>query len=318
MQPRHIGAAIVVVFFAAVVSVQVRVIDSRRAASAEQAADRAVEAVSGEAAAYSPAEVVVSPRGVVMPVVATGADGWRVQTPCGHDTVMTTGRPMTPVDVVLDPGHGGEDSGAVGPNGLTEANLNLAVVRRAQAALERDGLSVGLTRAGDYNMNLDGRAKVAVGLHPRVFVSVHHNSAGVVASDRPGTETYHQMASPESKRLAGLVYEEVARSLAPLGGPWVAAGAGAKYMLNAGGDDYLAMLRRTQGVPSTLAELAYLSHAPEAALLAQPDTQRVEGEALARGIRRFLDTNDPGSGFVDPSPPPRGRGGRLICSDPAL
>ena len=56
----------------------------------------------------------------------------------------------------------------------------------------------------------------------------------------------------------------------------------------------------------------------EAQLLARPETHRVEGRALARAIDRFLHSDDPGSGYVDPSPPPRERARGLLCRDPAL
>ena len=88
-----------------------------------------------------------------------------------------------------------------------------------------------------------------------------------------------------------------------------------------GGDDYYAVLRRTHGTASALAELAYISDPPEAALLARPDVQQVEGEAVARGIIRFLTTDDAGSGFTVPYPrtePAGGGGGSEGCSDPPL
>ena len=274
-------------------------------------------ATSRPAAPAAPVVAVVSPRGVVLPVVSREAGGWRVRTPCGGQTVLSSAKPLTTATVVLDPGHGGEDTGASGPNGLTEAELNLAVARQAKAALERSGLSVVLTRDGPYNMNLETRAAIVMGLRPRAFVSVHHNSVGVVPSPRPGTEAYYQVASPESKRLGGLLYEEVVNALSPLGGPWVAARAGAKYMVGRDGDDYLGVLRRTHGVPAALAEMAYITHASEAQLLARPETQRIEGEAIARAVQRFLKTSDPGSGFIEATPPPTNRGGGgLLCTDP--
>jgi len=70
-----------------------------------------------------------------------------------------------------------------------------------------------------------------------------------------------------------------------------------------------------------LAELAYISDPAEANLLLRPDVQKVEGEAVARGIVRFLRTRDPGSGFVTPYPrttPAGGGGGPEGCIDPPL
>jgi N-acetylmuramoyl-L-alanine amidase len=267
--------------------------------------------------------VLESPAGVALPVerVAPGG-GWVVRTPCGHDATTAAGTPLVAADVVLDPGHGGDERGAVAPNGLHEKDVNLAVAQAAAAALRRAGSTVVLTRTGDVRMTLGTRALVATTLRPRAFVSIHHNSDPDGPSPRPGTETYFQVASSESKRLAGLVYEEVERALEPYRVAWVAdRDAGAKYRLGSSGADYYGILRRTAGVTAALAELAFVSNAPEAALLARPDVQVAEGDAVARGIVRFLTTNDPGSGFVTPYPrtTPAGPGGGTGgCVDPAL
>jgi hypothetical protein len=96
--------------------------------------------------------------------------------------------------------------------------------------------------------------------------------------------------------------------------------AGAKYRQGSSGDDYYAVLRQTKGVVASLAELAFINNAPEAQLLARADVQQVEGEAVARGILRYLRTSDPGSGFTNPyaRTTPAGGGGKANCTDPAL
>ncbi|MDQ3898224.1 MAG: N-acetylmuramoyl-L-alanine amidase, partial [Actinomycetota bacterium] len=272
------------------------------------------------------AAAVLSPAGIVVPVLGRERDGWRVSTPCGRDAVLATATPVSGGPVVLDPGHGGYDPGAVGPNGLPESQLNLAVSRHAAAALEQAGFPTVLTRSGDYGMNLTNRARLAVGLQARAFVSVHHNAAAWAPSAIPGSEAYHQAQSPESKRLAGLVYEEIVAALRAYSVPWVTSGAGVTWRTRANGDDWYAMVRQPKGVAAALAELAFLSNPAEADLLADPAVQRAEGEAVARGIVRFLTTADPGSGYVDggqmpprPRAGPRGSGGGdEECDDPAL
>ena len=74
------------------------------------------------------------------------------------------------------------------------------------------------------------------------------------------------------------------------------------------------------GVVGTLAELAFISNPTEEALLQRDDFRRVEAAAVARGIARFLRTDDPGSGFIEPYPltePAGGGGGPQGCVDPA-
>jgi N-acetylmuramoyl-L-alanine amidase len=225
-------------------------------------------------------------------------------------------------EVVLDPGHGGDEKGAVGVNGLSEATVNLAVVRRAAAALQAAGLHTVLTRTDDYRVTLATRAAIAVAARPQAFVSVHHNAEPDGPWPRPGTETYYQVGNPASRRLAGLIYEEVVRALSAFAVPWVAdTDTGAKYRRNDRGQDYYGIMRRPAGVVTVLAELAYVSNPAEADLLVRPDVQQLEGEAVARGIIRFLTSADPGSGFVEPYPrttPAGPGGGPRGCVDPPL
>lgn len=267
-------------------------------------------------------KVLVTPSGVVVPVTGRAPGGFRVTTPCGRSAVVADGTPVTGAAVVLDAGHGGKEPGAISPGGLPEKGINLAVVDYARAALEKAGVHAVRTRTADYRVTLATRADIVKALKPKAFVSVHHNAEPDGPRPGPGSETYYQVASPDSKRLAGLVYEEVVKALGAYQVPWVAdTDAGAKYRRNVAGDDYYGILRHTQGVTSALAELAFVSNPPEAELLARPDVQQVEGDAVARGILRFLTTRDPGSGFVEPYPrtsPAGGGGGASNCDDPPL
>ena len=273
---------------------------------------------------------VISAGGIVVPVLGREGDGWKVSTPCGRDAVVTSVTPLPSSPIVLDPGHGGYDPGAVGPNGLFESELNLSVSRHAAAALERAGFPTVMTRNGDHGMNLVNRAQIALRTKARAFVSVHHNAASWDPSPIPGSEMYHQVASADSKRLAGLIYEEIVAALSAYDVPWVTSGAGVTWRTRASnGDDWYAMVRQPKGIAAALAELAFISNPAEADLLADPDVQRVEGEAVAQGIIRFLTTADAGSGYVEGRHmPPRNRppggprpGGNddwSECDDPSL
>lgn len=270
-------------------------------------------------------EAVLAPAGITVPVVGREGDALLVGTPCGRTAPLRTG---TPVDgeVVLDAGHGGVEPGAVGPGGLEERGLNLAVTNFARAALEANQVPVVLTRNGNYRISLAARAKIVTAVKPRAFVSIHFNAEPDGPRNGPGVETYYQTkgaAAADSKRLSGLIYEEVVKALGQYTGvDWVAdSDAGAKYRLSSRGDDYYGIVRQTQGTPGVLAELGFISNPTEEQLYARPDVQKVAGEAVASGILRFLRTADPGSGFVEPYPreaPAGGGGGADNCVDPAL
>ena len=275
--------------------------------------------------AGSAPEAVLTPTGVVVPVVGREGDALLVGTPCGRTAPLRTGTPVDGI-VVLDAGHGGVEPGAVGPAGLEERGLNLAVTRHAEAALAANGVPVVLTRSGNYRITLEARAKIVEAVKPQAFVSIHFNAEPDGPRNGPGAETYYQTkgsSAAASKRLAGLVYEEIVKAFAPYEGvDWVAdADAGAKYRLSSRGDDYYGIIRRTQGTPAVLAELGFISNPSEEALYAREDVQKVGGEAVATAILRFLRTSDPGSGFVEPYPreqPAGGGGGADNCQDPAL
>jgi N-acetylmuramoyl-L-alanine amidase len=268
-----------------------------------------------------PAKAVVTPTGIVLPVVSQSGDRYVVTTPCSNQATVT-GTPLAGANVVIDPGHGGEESGAVGPTGLTEKEVNLAIALDVKAILESQGATVVLTRTADYRITLLTRGAIATALAPQAFVSIHHNAEPDGPFNGPGNETYYQIASADSKRLAGLVWEEVHTAFSTYKVAWEAdTDAGAKYRLASAGGDYYGILKRTAGVAAVLSEAAFITDAPEEQLLRQDDFRQAEALAISRAVVRFLGTPDPGSGYTTPYPrtePAGSGGGSTGCEDPAL
>ncbi|HEX2052493.1 MAG TPA: N-acetylmuramoyl-L-alanine amidase [Actinomycetota bacterium] len=263
--------------------------------------------------------------GVVVPFSAV-ENGWaRITTPCELTKWMPleSGALLAEPAVVLDPGHGGDEPGAIGPSGLQEKEINLDVARRAAAALNARGVPTLLTRMDDYRASLPFRVAVADASGADLMISVHHNADPDGPLDKPGSETYYQFRSTNSKRLAGLVYEEVIRGLSGLKVAWVGdTDAGAKWRLNSSGGDYYGILRRSgdAGVTTVLAELAFVSNPEEEAVLRQGDVRQAEADAIVRAVERYVRTKDPGSGFTTPYPrsaPAGPGGGTRGCVDPA-
>jgi N-acetylmuramoyl-L-alanine amidase len=89
-----------------------------------------------------------------------------------------------PIVVVLDPGHGGADSGARGASGAVEKDLTLTLARATRAALQQQGFQVVLTREGDQNPSFDERAAKANGPRWSILISFHVSSTGKVGSAR--------------------------------------------------------------------------------------------------------------------------------------
>ncbi len=260
--------------------------------------------------------------GLVLPVVGGGPGAWEVQTPCAL-TAVVNGLPVRGAHVVLDPGHGGSEPGAVGPSGLTERDLNLDVANRVAGRLRALGAAVVMTRPGDQRVTLQTRAAIALALQPIVFVSIHHNAAPLASGPTPGSELYHQLDAPVSKRLAGLIWEELQAAFAPFGTDWAIGddpGARARQS-RLTGDDFYGVLRRTEAVPAVLTEAAFLSDPEEDALLQTDAFRDAEADAITRSIVRLVTTDDPGTGFVATkvADAPAGSGGGTVgCEDPPL
>lgn len=197
--------------------------------------------------------------------VAT-ADGGRTVTV----VFANAGRPgpLAPA-VIIDPGHGGEDPGAIGPRGTHEADVALGIGRLVKAALERQGMHAVLTRNDDSTVALEDRPDLAERYGGVVFVSIHANASADPSVQ--GTTTYYY--TPQSRALAEMVQAEVVRAL---GEPDRGILAARFYVLV-----------NTQ-MPAILVETAFISNAAEEAMLRDPAVQTRIAEAIARGVAAFL------------------------------
>ncbi|MDZ8117108.1 N-acetylmuramoyl-L-alanine amidase [Pontiella sp. NLcol2] len=90
--------------------------------------------------------------------------------------------------VVLDPGHGGKDTGSISPKGYREKDIVLDISHRVRKLLEAKGIRVRMTRTGDTYPQLDARTAYAYKNGADLFVSVHANAAG--ATSASGVETF--------------------------------------------------------------------------------------------------------------------------------
>jgi N-acetylmuramoyl-L-alanine amidase len=108
------------------------------------------------------------------------------------------------VTIVIDPGHGGKDTGAIGPKGTEEKDVTLALSKKLAEQIKNNikGAKVLLTRSGDVTLTLDDRVKFANKKQADFFISIHANAA--VSKKQRGVQTYYlNNASDEAaKRLA--------------------------------------------------------------------------------------------------------------------
>jgi N-acetylmuramoyl-L-alanine amidase len=246
-------------------------------------------------------------------------------TPTRPGGPVATGMAFSEAVLVIDPGHGGPNIGAVGPTGLIEKEVNLDIARRTRDLLERphtvnwetgeilDGSAippagrVWLTRpegpeGADIEAGLTFRTTIADSLNANALISIHNNAAPDGPYDGPGSEVYHQVGSTDSKRLSGLILEEMRRGFSAFDADWVGDDdAGAKVRVREDGKDIYGILRLSE-VPSVIVEGLYISNPSEEALLATPEFRQAYADAVYRALVRFITTDEPGSGFIDTEP----------------
>jgi N-acetylmuramoyl-L-alanine amidase len=245
-------------------------------------------------------------------------------TPTAEPIAVGPGASFADAVVIIDPGHGGVNRGAQGPTGLREEVVNLDIARRARDLLEQphsvdwqtgiiypgDAIPavgrVWVTRTegpegADYEAGLLFRATLAGQAGAAALISIHNNAGPDGPFDGPGSEAFYMFKDPLSRRLGGLLVEEMRRSFADFDVAWKGdLDAGAKYRLQEDGEtDYYGILRRAL-VPSVIAEGAFISSEPEERLLATPEFRQAYADAIYRALVRFVTTDDPGSGFTTP------------------
>lgn len=110
--------------------------------------------------------------------------------------------------IVLDPGHGGKDPGALGKDNR-EKDLALSTAKKLEAKLEALGATVFMTRTGDTYPTLSERVQFSKSKKADVFISIHYNAGSSTAN---GIETFYWTSHENEKELAGYVQEEVIES----------------------------------------------------------------------------------------------------------
>jgi len=226
--------------------------------------------------------------------------------------------------VIIDPGHGGRDPGKIGPNGLREKDVTLAVSRRLAALLRaREGYEVHLTRTTDTLIALEDRPALAnrwkAGRPSAVYISIHANSAPRSAR---GFETFFlsEARTEDERRVAEMenaaVQFEDARKSANGDGNELGAILNTlrnDFYLRASNNLAEIVQRRlatfhpgpNRGVkqgglvvligafmPAVLVEMAFISDQREARLLGSSEFQQKIAFALAEAVEEFFDTHE--------------------------
>ncbi len=184
--------------------------------------------------------------------------------------------------IMLDPGHGGKDSGALGFGGAVyESQVNFALAVATKQALERRGANVLFTRVDDVYLSLEERKQIARSSNPDVFISIHCNAAENKA--RFGTSAYY--FRPLSQPLASFVYQ---RLLAVYQNDFYANDWTRRSKVGEGANFHPFSVTRLEECPSILIETGYVTNDAECKLLLSASNRDKLGEAIAAGIADYL------------------------------
>jgi N-acetylmuramoyl-L-alanine amidase len=197
--------------------------------------------------------------------------------------------------VVLDPGHGGQDSGTT-KNGMVEKELTLEVAHRVERLLQERGLVVALTRADDTYVSLLERATMANSQPEAVFVSIHFDEGGRSAAT--GIETYYAThASSFPERVASWLPFLQRTSSEPPNVESQSLAASIQESLvartqaaNRGTRPQQFFVIANVRHPAVLIEGGFLTNKDEVMKLANPDYREQMAIGIADGILRYRDT----------------------------
>ncbi|HVG07775.1 MAG TPA: N-acetylmuramoyl-L-alanine amidase [Thermoanaerobaculia bacterium] len=219
--------------------------------------------------------------------------------------------------VVIDPGHGGTETGAIGPSGIQEKELTLTLARDLEARLEQSGIRVILTRNEDGNVPHDNRTAIANQNKADLFISIHLNSS--LGAGAYGTETYFLSAEATDATAAkAAAAENTDPAPAPGGAPadpqamedlelilWDLAQShhmaeSQRFAKLVQGELNQTLQLRDRGVkqapfrvlkgaamPAILVELGFLSNPDEEKKLQDPEYRANLVGALARAVQRY-------------------------------
>jgi N-acetylmuramoyl-L-alanine amidase len=184
--------------------------------------------------------------------------------------------------VVIDPGHGGSDSGAVNKTyGLTEKAQNLDVAKRLETLLEAEGYTVCMTRTGDETLSNNDRYTYANTTGAEVLISVHMNG-----SSNPGTDYTTTLFGKwrKDKELAETVFGSLSTLPAADGNGTIATRT--PYSFASG------VLLKSE-MPATIAETVFITSDREGRLLSDGSGARQQqiAEALKTGVDAYLSRN---------------------------
>ncbi|WP_179861645.1 N-acetylmuramoyl-L-alanine amidase family protein [Bacillus pseudomycoides] len=172
--------------------------------------------------------------------------------------------------IVIDPGHGGNDPGSIGPKGTKEKDITLKTAKNIQQKLEEKGITVILTREDDTFIPLKNRVAIAQNKSADIFLSIHYD--GFTTNDVKGVTTYYYKGLKE-QTLAHTIHENLFKHIQ-------SKDRGVKS-----GDYYV--LRENQK-PSILLELGYITNPEDEERMNSQQFQADVASGIVNGVIEYF------------------------------
>lgn len=176
--------------------------------------------------------------------------------------------------IMIDPGHGDANYGALSPRGFKEKDFNLAQSRSIAAALKKAGYRVIMTREYDSFPKLYDRPKLAIAKKVDLFISVHHNATAADQDPRQKRHTTTLWSNDKGRRLAECIQPHIAKVMAPV------KNNGAMYQSLAVG--------RNPAIPSCLLEVDFINLPAGEAESMDPVRREKIAAAVVAGVKDWL------------------------------
>ena len=175
--------------------------------------------------------------------------------------------------VVIDPGHGGKDPGAIGIGGMRETDVVLEVSKIVEKLLSESGVNVKLTRKNEVDLDLPQRVSFANSIDADIFVSIHANASRGKRKDINGLETFY-FKGWRGRLLAKRIQKQVLR-VSP-GSPDRGVKQGRYYVI------------KNTRMPAVLVEIGFLTGRLDARRLDKAPHRKRVAYAIAKGILEYL------------------------------
>ena len=199
----------------------------------------------------------------------------------GHDISDIIG--LKGKKIAIDPGHGGSDSGAIGPTGVMEKNVTMRVSRELKRLLEAEGATVVLTRTTDTEVSdkganataveeLEARCEIANRANADIFLSIHAD-AFTNREVKGTTAYYYAKASEKSKRLADSVRLALIDAIGTL---------------DRGTQTCNFYVVKHTDMPATLVEISFISNADEERMMNSEEGVKNIARGIADGIADYF------------------------------